>query len=820
MVQTLGTVSVGTVVKINESGKPINYIVVNQGLPSAMYDSSCNGTWVLRQDIYKLDAWDTNNYNALSGSDIISDMADMLSLYDSFIQSSIKTVKIPYCEGGGTPHIHSGGSGLQCQIFPLSGYEIGFTNSVSPDLPIDGAVLSYFNGTNNTGKDPKRIFDYNNSPTQWWLRSPFLNKNNVSVNVTVSGGFSTNSSDTYLGIIPAFILPQNLYVENDGSVVLYHSPSSITVPSVTMQGQPITVSWSSVSGADRYILQRNADNGGWTQVYAGPLTTFTDTAGTWSTVQYQVCGVFSGTNGAFAQSDSITVVAASALVISGQDGDLGTITNDIPYSVNSDTSNDITLVRTVNGAQVATATVQTGFSYNIPVLDLPTGTNTIVITATVTASSGQVTATRTWTYTKTAASFPASGGVAALSQDGHPIFPQTLAEAVKAIGGPWGGNLSSALNKLALAATYAATPIPKYSQVDVNLATAQSGDIINLPVNGVMVPHIVVQVGNPDPSMYDSSCDGVWLLRQDIVENGQWNSTNVNTLAGSTIMSTMAGYVTDYDPTVQAAIQTVKIPYCVGGGDTTVKTLADGLECKMFPLSAYEVGWSDSDNSNFPIDGHVLEYFENTLTIDIKRIAYRNGLPVSWSLRSINKNTEDLYFFCNGNGNYGNGYVANTDTLRHCFLLPTTFTATYYVDESGNVHPSQEYTTAGDFYDLWGNIIPTVKIATGNYTGTGTYGSSNPNTLTFSFEPKIVFVIPLGSNNNGPGILYPAFYTEAYISYAYISQSSVSGVATLTQAFENYANLVGKTVSWYAASNTAQKQLNISGAKYYYIAIG
>ena len=457
MAQTLGSVAVGTVVKINESGVPVNYIVVNQGLPSAMYDASCDGTWVLRQDIYKLDAWNTNNYNALSGSDIISDMADMLSLYDSFIQSSIKTVKIPYCEGGGTSTIRSGGNGLQCQIFPLSGYEIGFTNSVAPYLPIDGAVLSYFNGTNSTGNDTKRIFNYNNSPAQWWLRSPFFNKNNASVNVTVSGGFSTNSPNTYLGIIPAFILQQNLFVETDGTVVLYPSPSSITVPSVAMQGQPINVSWTSVSDADSYILQRNADNGGWTQVYAGPLTTFIDTAGTWSTVKYQVCGVFSGTNGAFAQSDSITVVAASALVISGQDGDLGTITNDIPYSVNSDTGNDITLVRTVNGAQVATATVQNGFSYNIPVLDLPTGTNTIVITATVTASSGQVTATRTWTYTKAAASFPTSGGVAALSQDGQPIFPQTLAEAVKAIGGPWGGNLSSALNKLALAATYQPT---------------------------------------------------------------------------------------------------------------------------------------------------------------------------------------------------------------------------------------------------------------------------------------------------------------------------------------------------------------------------
>ena len=33
-----------------------------------------------------------------------------------------------------------------------------------------------------------------------------------------------------------------------------------------------------------------------------------------------------------------------------------------------------------------------------------------------------------------------------------------------------------------------------------------------------------------------------------------------------------------------------------------------------------------------------------------------------------------------------------------------------------------------------------VKIATGSYTGDGTYGSDHPNTLTFPFTPKVVFL--------------------------------------------------------------------------------
>ena len=33
------------------------------------------------------------------------------------------------------------------------------------------------------------------------------------------------------------------------------------------------------------------------------------------------------------------------------------------------------------------------------------------------------------------------------------------------------------------------------------------------------------------------------------------------------------------------------------------------------------------------------------------------------------------------------------------------------------------------------------KIQTGSYVGTGTYGASNPCSLTFDFEPKLILII-------------------------------------------------------------------------------
>ena len=793
MAQTLGSVAVGTVVKINESGSPVNYLVVHQGLPSSMYDASCNGTWVLRQDIYENAVWDAGNSNVLPGADIFTTMAGMLSLYDSFIQNAIQTVKIPYCVGNGSATVRSGANGLQCQIFPLSGYEVGWATGNAQYFPVDGSLLSYFNNTTDT--DTKRIAKINGNPSNWWLRSPST-YNSVNVwYVTPSGFHGGNSAKLSYGIRNAFVLSQTLYVGDDGTVVLYPSPSPITVPSVAMQGQSINVSWPAVGSADSYILQRKADSGEWTQVYAGALTSYTDTAGSWSTVQYQVCGVFSGTNGAFAQSDSITVLAASALVISGTDGDLGTIVNDIPYSVATDTGNQISLTRTVNGAQVATATVQNGFSYNIPVLDLPTGTNTIVITATVTASSGQVTATRTWTYTKAAQTFPGSGGLGQLTQDGQNLFPLTLAEAVKAIGGPWGGNLSTALDKLALAATYAATPIPKYSQVDVNLLVAHLGDIVNLPENGVMVPFYVGSV-NYEPTLNTSGAR-VLLIRKDVYQMGQWNSSGVNTYANSTIDNWFNNtYKSMLDSTVQSQMGTTTFKYTPGNGENTVTT----LERAVFALSLTELAKSgtapgaNTEGDTLPI--------ASTL-----QVAYMNGSAIYQWTRSPHIGNSVSVWNLNNAGDAGNnGTTASTIGFRPCFTLPVTFTATYYVDESGNVYPSQEYTTAGDFYDLWGNVIPTVKIATGSYTGTGTNGSSNANTLTFGFVPKIVFI---GSSTGA--IAVGGFINASGYAWAAINGSISQYAITL--------NWDGNSVSWYA-NNNADSQLNHSGTTYYYVAIG
>lgn len=224
------------------------------------------------------------------------------------------------------------------------------------------------------------------------------------------------------------------YVTGTASQVLL--APTLTVPQMVMQGQQATISWSAIEGADSYTLQRKSSaDADWTQVYSGANLSYSETVGTWTSLQYRVQAVFSGSPGGWATSDPIQIVSASALVISGTDGDLGTVVNDIPYSISTDTGNQITATITVNSAVIFSGNVGNSTADVIPVLDLVNGTGTIVIEASVTASSGPVSAVRTWTYTKAPITFPNAGSVAQLTQEGENIFPKTLAECVRLPGG-------------------------------------------------------------------------------------------------------------------------------------------------------------------------------------------------------------------------------------------------------------------------------------------------------------------------------------------------------------------------------------------------
>lgn len=239
------------------------------------------------------------------------------------------------------------------------------------------------------------------------------------------------------------------YTESKEVQIMLYAVKNITAPVQAMEGQPIPIVWESTEQANTFVLERNLNGGGsWTQLYSGPNKSFNDTAGSWTSVQYRVKAGKDGVFGEYVTSVVIPVVPASALVISGTDGDLGKLTKDVRYTVTSNTGQPITLERRVNGLQIASLTVQSGFVYDIPVMELPTGTGTIKITAKVTPSGGsQVTVVRSWTYTKDAQTFPGDGGGGVVKNDDKTVLPLTIAECVR-VPKNWGGSLDKALEKL------------------------------------------------------------------------------------------------------------------------------------------------------------------------------------------------------------------------------------------------------------------------------------------------------------------------------------------------------------------------------------
>ena len=318
----LSAKGVGSVVKIKVNGTLRNFIVVHQGKPSSIYDASCDGTWLLMEDIYETRAWHSSNVNDYANSTIHSYLnSTFLNLIDANIRAQIKQAKIPYRPGSGTSQsVNSGANGLSAKIFLLSDREVGYTQSnVNQYIVNDGAKLSYFQDGNGT---TEKIAKLNGSATDWWLRSPNAGGSTSAWDVNSGGDAGGNGCTSTYGVRPALILPSTLLVSDDGSVNTNTAPStpgSITVPGSINGGDSITVSWGASSDAENnlegYELERSVNGGSsWSNVYKGNARSTTNTVpfGTES-VMYRVRAYDSqGLYSSYKTSNQVTVVNNNA----------------------------------------------------------------------------------------------------------------------------------------------------------------------------------------------------------------------------------------------------------------------------------------------------------------------------------------------------------------------------------------------------------------------------------------------------------------------------------------------------------------------------
>ena len=198
----LSNIEEGQIVKIAESGTPVEFYVAKHD-----YESSLNGagrTLVVRKDTYDDRVWDSGNVNAYASSDLDSWFnSTYKNMLDADIRSLIGTTKIRYTPGNGNNTVGT----LERAIFALSLTELGrshsYANTEGSALPIASTL---------------RIAYRNGSATTQWTRSPHTGSTYNAWRLHSSGDIYDSGCTNTNGSRPAFTLPSTTKVSDDMTI--------------------------------------------------------------------------------------------------------------------------------------------------------------------------------------------------------------------------------------------------------------------------------------------------------------------------------------------------------------------------------------------------------------------------------------------------------------------------------------------------------------------------------------------------------------------------------------------------------------------------
>lgn len=150
------------------------------------------------------------------------------------------------------------------------------------------------------------------------------------------------------------------------------------------------------------------------------------------------------------------------------------------------------------------------------------------------------------------------------------------------------------------------------------ISSLSVGSIVNVYYHGALRPFIIVQIGNPDNSIYGSGCDGVWLIDKYVIyqEHGRqqmmnddsdayYNQSSLHSFLNST-------YFNDLGSGARQTMSEVNIPYISNvtqNGKYGIATISN-MNTKVFILSATELGSiMDSSRDNYFPLGKKMSYF-------------------------------------------------------------------------------------------------------------------------------------------------------------------------------------------------------------------
>lgn len=705
MAQLLGNIVEGTIVKINENDIPIDFYIACQN-----YESDLNGegrTLIVRKDDQTVTLWNNvseNNYLTSTINQWLN--SSYKSVFDQSIANIIETTKFWYTMYGSG----AGLSTMEASVFLLSLQELGISVSGAFEegetLPIASTLKSV---------------NYNGSPYNQWTRT---RQNGGYVNsvwyVDSSGRAQASHVTGSYGVRPVFTLPSNAIVLDNGLIIAISTPT-LTVSTTAVQTQSISLSWSSVSGATSYQLQRNTGSS-WETIYTGPNTSYEDTAGNWGSVQYQVCALVDTIQGAYSDSKTVTIIQPSA-------------------------------VPTIN---------------SIPTVNL---TESFTIT---------------WNSVANADSY---------------ILQRN-------IGSGWEEVYSGANLQYQDQALYSNMSYRVASIITDLYQSAWSPEYV-VDINGQMIEMNIKNADGSYEAIYPKTLIGNIAGIEDQYYTKQESlQSNVATLIGLT----------------NQAVPNDMFNILAHAGDLHVwKRTIDGNT--DYPVSVNRNSYQEGDNAK-PA-GYTLGEIQNgqfALIGSNVGLFYQYGdvnvsdggslsikSPVTLTIKPAT-NVDQLNVM-RGKFVRASGSTALGDFPKNqVFYIPEDAVFEVYDTGSGyngsRVNKRQVVTgypsiPANTTIEYLGQLGNKAQVEVGSYVGTGTYGKSNPNTLTFGFEPKIIII---GMYRGG-----------TYINFYFWGAVKMNGANNY--AAENVVSTSDYTISWYHPSDVSG-QLNKSGITYNYIAIG
>lgn len=200
---------------MNVNGVRTEFLVVHQGLPGSMYDSSCNGTWILPKStisgVPEL-KWDGGNFAQYSESTINTYLSTtFIGMLDSKVQNVISQANIITTNTStiaGAPETVNAST----KAFLISLTEMGVTNRYVEAL---GAKLSYFEDGEGSSAVGKRGWN-----SAYWTRSCSTSSRNIVYYCYSDGEYAgDNPNSSVLGVRPTMILSSKATFDENFNIV-------------------------------------------------------------------------------------------------------------------------------------------------------------------------------------------------------------------------------------------------------------------------------------------------------------------------------------------------------------------------------------------------------------------------------------------------------------------------------------------------------------------------------------------------------------------------------------------------------------------------